>query len=94
MTTDVTGPCRPTRAQRMARTTTVIAAGIGLWAVGSATATADAAPASPAASDTPMWWCRSLPMILIYPPPPTTVECVTPLGPFRFQLPPGAAWPS
>lgn len=37
----------------------------------------------------PVPYCEVLPMILIYPPPPTTVLCHTPWGDFTFTLPPG-----
>ncbi|GGC54669.1 hypothetical protein GCM10011410_03800 [Hoyosella rhizosphaerae] len=41
----------------------------------------------------PLPYCEMLPMILIYPPPPTTIACYTPWGDFRFLLPPGTVWP-
>lgn len=34
-------------------------------------------------------YCEVLPMILIYPPPPTTVLCHTWWGDVTFTLPPG-----
>ncbi|MBB3036779.1 hypothetical protein [Hoyosella altamirensis] len=40
----------------------------------------------------PVPYCEVLPMILIYPPPPTTVLCHTPWGDFTFMLPPGSPW--
>ncbi len=41
----------------------------------------------------PLPYCEPLPMILIYPPPPTVIECHTGIGDFRFTLPPGFDWP-
>lgn len=38
-------------------------------------------------------YCEALPMIMIYPPPPTTIYCDTGWGDFTFTLPPGTHWP-
>lgn len=54
-------------------------------------ASASAAPAHASPSIVP--YCEMLPMIMIYPPPPTTILCHTPLGDFTFMLPPGTSWP-
>lgn len=48
------------------------------------------APQSPAAAAP---FCAELPMIMIYPPPPTVVVCHTGFGDVRFTLPPGWHWP-
>ncbi|NLE79243.1 MAG: hypothetical protein GX610_06595 [Rhodococcus sp.] len=70
------------------------------WTAPAAVALAMAIGTPPLASAQPahaapvtMPYCEMLPMIMIYPPPPTTVQCHTPFGDFTFMLPPGTVWP-
>lgn len=73
----------------LAKWSAPVAVALAAAVVGPASASADPAHASPVVVP----YCEMLPMIMIYPPPPTTILCHTSFGDFTFMLPPGTSWP-
>ncbi|MFD4368855.1 hypothetical protein [Rhodococcus sp. NPDC058521] len=81
---------KPTRTLTRLGASVAIAAAI----TAGAPALAGAQPVAPSpAPESSVPYCKALPMIMIYPPPPTRIQCHTGFGDFVFTLPPGTHWP-